>query len=134
MRRNKERLNRLQKTLGSAPLSSERIQAAFETFKVKGELPEERRLAWAVCRQALNAGEPIPVFADKQAEFAYHLRVAMEKVNRDQAVAGKPKEMSVRERVFREAVYAEGPIQRGAREVLVLHVERLGQDPADPRF
>src|ERR1051325_10653834 len=116
--RKKQRLERVEAALRSSPVRSDRLEKAFQEFIESGVLPEGKRLAWAVCQQALSGGEPVPTFADEQSRLAHLMRVAMEAMDRGEKPWSKPKEMSVRDQVFREAIYADGPIQIGAQSVL----------------
>jgi hypothetical protein len=129
--RRKQRLDRVETAMRSLPVRSDLLEKAFQEFIETGVLPEEKRLAWAVCQQALNGGKPTPTFADEQSRLVWHIRKAMEAADRGE---GTGKEMSVREQVFREAIYAEGPIQIGAQSVLKIRVGYMEQNPCDPQF
>jgi hypothetical protein len=129
----KQRLNRVDQVINRMPVRTELLDKAFQEFCETGELPEEKRLAWAVCKQALNGGRPLPDVTD-QAYLAMRLREAVEAINRGESAVNKPKEMSVRERLFDEAVYAPEELRVYARGVLKIRIGFLEEDPTDPNW
>jgi hypothetical protein len=123
------RLNTVATALAACPLRDAVVQRAFEYFRKTGELPEQQRIADAVCRRALGGDYEKSPIGDPTAnniESFIHITIHRHEPKDE----GPP---TVRENVFDEAVFCDGIIQRGARVFLTREVRR-GADPADPQF
>jgi hypothetical protein len=133
MARKRQRLDRAEDALRNMPVRADLLQEAFTTFCETGELPEEKRLAWAVCKQALNGGKPLPAYTSDKPRLADLIVEAM-KAQREGKDWRFPKEVSVRERLFDEAVYAPEGLRVFARGVLKIRIGFLEEDPTDPNW
>jgi hypothetical protein len=122
------RLGRVAEAIGKLPVRSTVLEKAFTLFCETGELPEEQRLADAVCRRALKIEEE-PAYDLATAVVRTATRVRMEMMSG----SPKPQEPSVRENLFHEAVFGDGIGKRAARLVLRREVD-FGADPTDPSF
>jgi hypothetical protein len=126
--RKQRRIERVQQVIGRLPVRPTVLEKAFTHFCETGELPEEQRLADAVCRRALKIEEePVYDLATAIVRAATRVRVEM------QSGSPKSQDPSVRENLFHEAVFGDGIGKRAARIVLRCEVD-FGADPTDPSF
>lgn len=124
----KRRLGRVKSTIATAPLRQAVVDRAFARFREYGELPEEERIADAVCRRALQRDhEKSGVDAVMDALYPDRPRLVVVQPG------AKPEEPSVRECVFHEAVYGTAMVRKGARLALMWEVDK-GADPTDRSF
>jgi hypothetical protein len=98
-------MQRVESMITTMPYRSEVVQAAFGYFCETGLLPEEHRLADAVCRRALG-GDYLNAPVSNVATS--HLEALICATGSPQKPRTPP---SVRECVFDEAVYGEGIVR-----------------------
>lgn len=136
-RTNRRRLNKLTREVAVMPIAPEAEDAAFERFCATGELPDQKRLAAAVCKRALSwetdqeaLGAP-----DWQAslvrlrELATRLRETAARSESDKA----PRRVPLRELLFDEAVYGSTVTRLAARAALRMLVT-AGQEVTRRNF
>jgi len=109
--RRNHRLERVEQAIRTMPIRANLLDTAFEHFRETGELPEEQRLADAVCRRVLNIEEEASDDLASLIGQTMSLRVV-------QAVPEQPKGPSVRESLLHEAVFGDDFCRRAARIAL----------------
>ena len=120
----KNRLQHAERQLDAVPVRPAVARAAFERFRSTGDLPQDQRIAWLVVQRA-RAG--YDCFYDDRIQFDRQRSIRA-------GVAAKPRpDDPVMDRVYDEAVRADGMVRAGAR-VLLQTLAAIGLDPSEPLF
>ena len=118
------RLQAAQDRISRLPFRYDAIDHEYAEFLRTGEVPEDRRLAWAVLERALHARKAA---ADMESGAA-RLAALQGGTPAPHRITGSP-----REQVFHEAVHTMEAARMPARYLIGLLV-RSGGDPTDPEF
>lgn len=139
------RLGVLEQHIEQLPFRTGVLEESFQRFRSTGELPEVRRLAAGVVRRALRPCD-LPPIEDpaaflkelEQQWYEYkmrhpHWQTEGSQTEGQQPVAALKKTLTVRERLFHEAVHCDDIGRAAARAVLQWEVAN-GGDVTDPEF
>lgn len=119
-----KRVQRLVMAIEAMPLQPSVIKDAFTRFREHGELPETRRLAAAVVRQAKSG---VVMTDDSGGEMNL-----VGQLHALRSVGNRPEDV-VMSSLYAEAVWGTEPVRSAARDALTM-LHDLGLDVTEPEF
>lgn len=119
-----KRLQQVERTIGSVPIPGRLVEAAFETFRKTGVLPDDQRLAYRVTQRA-RCGYAMQDTGNRVLDQQMNIRIC---VNTPPRTADPTMDA-----LYDEAVFASGTVRTIARQLLIEYAND-GWDVTEPLF